>query len=86
MREILFQNWHLQTPYYFTDLSKVIDSKGNVRQSKKLRDLIKKNQTRRASMSNVTIYCLKVNSAQFTKGNALLYNEYSGEITLEFAN
>lgn len=85
VREIAAKNIQNKAPYYFKDLNTVLDKKGNIRQSKKLRKLIKSNHSSRCTMSGITVYILRVDSFQI--GNCsgcsyLSFNEYTQQITL----
>ena len=88
VREFAAKNIEHKAPFFFQDVNNAIDAKGQIRQNKKLRSMIKKNHSSRATMSGVTVYVLRVDSHQIGNHGGcsyLAYNEYTGAVTLHNA-
>jgi len=79
--ELAAQNIEYKAPYTFADTAEVLTKSGDVRQSEKLRQLIKKNHSSRYSMSGTTIYVLRI-GAQFPGYNYLSFSERDNVVSI----
>lgn len=79
--ELAAKNIEYKAPYTFADTADVLTKSGNVRQSGKLRNLIRKQHSSRASMSGITIYVLRL-GAQFPGYKYLSFSERDNVVSI----
>lgn len=72
-----------KAPFYIANHSDVFTKTGDVRQSDKIRNLVKKHHSDRASGSGVTVYVLRISGPQIPFGpvNYLSYNDHTGIVS-----
>ena len=79
--ELATQHLDKKAPYSFKDTSEVLKADGKVRQSEKLKNLIKRQHSSRASMSGISVYVLRLGS-QFNGYSYLAFSEYDNAISI----